>query len=163
MPCLPGAISAAPRAFDALTVGRAQTQGRFERPGCGALQVCASGFGAILSLFRCDAKRISSIDESVDCGAHRSRQNLSLGLPISRSESVQLELAVDRANFCRLDQARMRHDDPVQWAFELFQPKVQKLITGAENRGRRARYPAPAVGLPPWYRFATNRWLFDAS
>ena len=49
---------------------------------------------------------------------------------------MQLELAVDRANFCRLDQARMRHDDRVQWAFELFQPKVQKLVqvrkTGAE-------------------------------
>ena len=23
----------------------------------------------------------------------------------------------------------------------------------------RARYPAPAVGLPPWYRFATNGLL----
>ena len=58
------------------------------------------------------------------------------GFRLAGSESVQLELAVDRANFCRLDQARMRHDDRVQWAFELFQPKVQKLVqvrkTGAE-------------------------------
>ena len=49
---------------------------------------------------------------------------------------MQLELAVDRANFGRLDQARMRHGDRMQRAFELFQPKVQKLIqvrkTGAE-------------------------------
>jgi hypothetical protein len=42
--------------------------------------------------------------------------------------SVQPKFAVDCANFGRLDQARMRHGDRVQRAFELFQPKVQELI-----------------------------------
>ena len=29
----------------------------------------------------------------------------------------------------------------------------------AEGVTARARYPAPTVGLPPWYRFATNGLL----
>ena len=54
--------------------------------------------------------------------------------PIGRAVSVQPELAVDRANFGRLDQARMRHGDRVQRAFELFKPKVQELIQVREHR-----------------------------
>ena len=48
--------------------------------------------------------------------------------PIGCAGSVQPKLAVDGANFGRFDQARVRHGDRVQRAFELFQPKVQKLI-----------------------------------
>jgi len=64
------------------------------------------------------------------CGSpfQRGRDSGEIKSPIGRAESVQPELAVDRANFGRLDQARMRHGDRVQRAFELFQPKVQELI-----------------------------------
>ena len=71
----------------------------------------------------------------------RRGSNRRLGVP----ESVQPELAVDRANFGRLDQARMRHGDRVQRAFELFQPKVQELIQVREHRAEIVILPD--VGL----------------
>ena len=40
--------------------------------------------------------------------------------PIGCAGSVQPKLAVDGANFGRLDQARVRHGDRVQRAFELY-------------------------------------------
>src|SRR3974377_1002805 len=79
----------------------------------------------------------------------RARFSMDFGVPWNRSvarsvalstslngraESVQPELTIDRANFCRLDQTRMLHGSRWQRAFELFQPKVQELIQVREHR-----------------------------
>ena len=46
-------------------------------------------------------------------------------------------------------------------AFEQCRGGGTKARDRVEDRrlAARARYPAPAVGLPPWYRFATNGLL----
>ena len=67
---------------------------------------------------------------------------------------------------------KMRTDlssvDPAgTWAWRLVLPAAAARGGGggcAATRGgggaaARARYPAPTVGLPPWYRFATNGLL----
>ena len=72
---------------------------------------------------------------------------------------MQTKFAVDRADFGRLDQARMRHGDRVQRALELLQPEIEEFVQLRETAGKD-RSPArrrsvtatddPAAGRGYW-------------
>lgn len=60
--------------------------------------------------------------------AVRLRASMIMLAPVAATFSVQTELAVDRADLRRPDQARVRDGDRMQRSLEVFEPERQETV-----------------------------------
>ena len=65
-----------------------------------------------------------------------------------RTSSVQPELAVDRADFGRLDQPRMRNRHRMQRALELLQPEIEEFVQHRKIRAEIVVLPDISLKQP---------------